>query len=472
VSSGVSQQEKLPPNWTSAKVGALAELLRGVSYKKHESSSSPKEGYVPIVRASNINGKLVLKDFVYVTKERVKPEQLLRKGDIVLAMSSGSKNLVGKSAPARSDMEIAFGAFCGVVRPSKSLDHRYLHYFFQSDTYRRSVLKASSGSNINNLRREHVLDIDVPLAPRAEQERVVEKIEELFTKLDAGADYLTTCQILLDRYRQSIVNRAVEGALSKKWREEQSDLQPALRLLERILAERHTRFAGRRYREPTRPTSDVPQRPCQWTWATLDQLSWHSGYGTSTKCSYDFDGTPVLRIPNVQRGELSFDDLKFASREVCLKSAEALEPGDLLIIRTNGSRGLIGRSAVVKRRLAGDFYFASYLIRYRLLGDETLASWIQLLMSSTRVRQWIEGAAATSAGQYNISMNRLNGLTLELPPLKEQKVIIREVERLLSAANELERLLASERLRSNRLRQSILQKAFKGELISPWSENG
>ena len=131
----------------------IASLIRGVSFDKSVVSTSEREGYIPILRANNIQNSLVLNDLVYVPNDFVKEEQMIRKGDIVLAMSSGSKDLVGKSAQANSDLDAAFGTFCGLIRAKENVDSKFLGLYFQTQEYRNFVSYQSKGVNICNLKK-------------------------------------------------------------------------------------------------------------------------------------------------------------------------------------------------------------------------------------------------------------------------------------------------------------------------------
>jgi type I restriction enzyme S subunit len=173
----------------------------------------------------------------------------------------------------------------------------------------------------------------------------------------------------------------------------------------------------------------------------------------------------VLRIPNIASGRIDLTDLKFAGTGESLDAGDELAPGDLLIIRTNGSKNLIGRSAVVRDKLSRATGYASYLIRFRLFSLPTLFDWIATIWDVSFLRAWIEQRAATSAGQYNISMSVLSTMPIPLPPLAEQTRIVAEVERRLSVVEELESVVSANLQRATRLRQSILQKAFTGELL-------
>jgi type I restriction enzyme S subunit len=161
--------------WPTVTVAEIAKQVRGVSYDKSHVSSTPSPGLIPILRAGNIqDGSLQLnQDLVFAPESCVSHQQLLRPGDIVVAASSGSLDVVGKAAQLDQYWEGSFGAFCKVVRStSDRIEPRYLHHFFQGSGYRRKVSSLAAGANINNLKNEHIDDLEIPLPPLEEQRRI------------------------------------------------------------------------------------------------------------------------------------------------------------------------------------------------------------------------------------------------------------------------------------------------------------
>jgi len=288
---------------------------------------------------------------------------------------------------------------------------------------------------------------------------------------------LRRVQANLKRYRAAVLKAACEGRLvpteaelqksEGRGQKSKAKFETGAELLARILTERRQNLQGRgKYKEPAAPdTENLPAIPDGWTWASLDQIAWTSSYGTSAKCSPENSGPPVLRIPNIAGGRVDLTDLKFAGTDESIEAGDELAPGDLLIIRTNGSKNLIGRSAVVRTKLERATSYASYLIRFRLFGSPTLFDWVGTIWDVSFLRAWIEQRAATSAGQHNISMSVLSTMPIPLPPLAEQTRIVAEVERRLSVVEELESVVTANLQRATRLRQSILQKAFTGKLL-------
>ena len=197
-----------------------------------------------------------------------------------------------------------------------------------------------------------------------------------------------------------------------------------------------------KYVEPK--SVDVSELPAGWSWAMLDQLSWAANYGTSQKCEYDIGGPLVIRIPYIVEGRVAWADLKYATDSTALNAADALAAGDLLVIRTNGSKDLIGRTAKIDDPLPNQCFFASYLICFRMVGDEVVRQWISFLMESPQQRRAIEILAATSAGQYNLSLSKLARLAFPFPPYKEAAHLIELIGQQLSLTRPLSTTIASQ----------------------------
>ena len=148
--SEVAVNNELPEGWAMSARGEVARLLRGVGYKKPDASAEPEEGKVPVLRANNIGYGLNFEKLVYLPEHLVKEEQFIKKGDIIIAMSSGSKHLVGKAAQANEDYNGGYGAFCANLRVLEGVNSKYVAYFYSSPENLRRISAASSGSNINN----------------------------------------------------------------------------------------------------------------------------------------------------------------------------------------------------------------------------------------------------------------------------------------------------------------------------------
>ena len=156
-----------------AAVRDISEQIRGVTYAKSDASAVPRSGYSPMLRANNIGEHgLLLEDLIFVPNTKISPKQRIVANDIVVAASSGSISVVGKTAQARIGFDGGFGAFCKVLRPGPDVHPHYFGHYFKTSSYRRVVSQLASGANINNLKKEHLDNLLIPLPPLPEQKRL------------------------------------------------------------------------------------------------------------------------------------------------------------------------------------------------------------------------------------------------------------------------------------------------------------
>jgi len=202
--------------------------------------------------------------------------------------------------------------------------------------------------------------------------------------------------------------------------------------------------------------------PKGWVWATVEQLATKIQYGSSAKTSEQSSGMPVLRMGNIVEGQLRFEDLKYLPKNHSEFPDLLLEKGDLLFNRTN-SPELVGKAAIY----AGNpepCSFASYLIRVKM-ADGIKSNFVSFYINSVYGRKWIKTVVSQQVGQANVNGTKLQALLIPLPPNTEQHKIIEEVESRLSVTEEIEEAIDANLQRAERLRQSILKKAFSGRLI-------
>lgn len=170
----------IPKSWRWVRGVELFEVVRGVTYGKEDVSDGPLKGYLPLLRSHNIQEiGLNTEDLVFVKKDKISPEQMLKKGDILIAMSSGSKKLVGKAAQAMANIPYSYGAFCAVIRSKHSEISPFLGFFFSTPYYRDATALEGKGMGINNLTVGALESLVIPLPPLAEQKRIVAKVEEV-----------------------------------------------------------------------------------------------------------------------------------------------------------------------------------------------------------------------------------------------------------------------------------------------------
>lgn len=310
------------------------------------------------------------------------------------------------------------------------------------------------------------------LPPLAEQRRIVEKIEMLFAQLDKGEETVRQVQALLKRYRQSVLKAAVTGALTADWREENRDkLEHGRHLLARILETRRANWSGRgRYKEPIAPdTSDLPELPAGWAWATLDQLvsgrarSMQSGpFGSTLKHSeFTTEGVLVVGIDNVREGSFSMGSANRISPEKYEELRKyTARPGDLLVT----VMASLGRTCVVPDDLETAI-ITKHVYRISMERDLVSPEFYNMLLQTEWVsrRRMFENAQGQTRPGLNSSI--LRALPVPLPTPAEQEEVLSRVTAKLEYVDEIEARVETELARSSALRQSILKQAFSGRLV-------
>ena len=368
---------------------------------------------------------------------------------------------------------LASGEFI-VFQEHPHLDNAYLKYFLNQAEFVHYATRLNTGDR-PRVDFGQLADYPFPLAPLPEQHRIVAEIEKQFTRLDASIAALKRAEANLKRYRASVLKAACEGRLipteAELARAEGRDYEPADRLLERILSERRARWESqekrrRKYKKPVAPdTSDLPELPEGWVWATLAQISDLKGGATKGRryrAGELLTEVPYLRVANVQRGYLDLSELKMI--EVTQDVAEQLElmAGDILFTE-GGDRDKLGRGWVWKGEIDQCIH-QNHVFRSRLLLSEMhpeFVSWWGNSFGQIFFEQ--SGKQTTNLASINLSV--LSSFPVPLPPFAEQHRIVADVDRRLSVIQQAEAAVEANLTRAERLRQSILKQAFSGRLV-------
>ena len=453
----------LKDNWTYAKVTDFAQLLRGITYKKEESRKDLQEGYKPILRSNNIDYELNFVDLIYVPEKKIKSIQFIKEGDIIFAMSSGSKHLVGKSAQSTHNYDGSYGAFCGLLRVSDLMNKKLVGLFFKSQEYRKYISKISKGTNINNLKRDHILEINFPLAPLNEQNRIVEKIEELFSDLDKATEDLKKIQEQLKIYRQAVLKAAFEGKLTEEWRRNNPHEKNYLEKIHRSI--KNFNFIKTGQDVPRRlPPLDflyLPSLPDDWFWMEAHKICTSVRDGTHDTPKYIENGIPLITSKNLKNAKIDFNNVQFISKrdhkEIIKRSI--VENDDILF----GMIGTIGNPVIVTCKKEFSIKNVGLFKKnYDYIIPRYLRYWLESskLFKILKEKDFIKGTT-----QKFISLGNLRILPIPLSSLEEQYEIVNEIESRLSVCDKLEETAQQSLEKIEYLRQSILKKVFEGKLV-------
>jgi type I restriction enzyme, S subunit len=452
--------------WPRVPLAHVADLVRGVSYPKTDAREEPAAGHVPVLRATNIqDARLVLdSDLVFIAERNVSPEQLLRPGDIVLATSSGSKHLVGKSGQLRAPWHGSFGAFCAAVRPKKGINPHYLALFLQAPAYWRQITKKALGVNINNLRRGDLESLELPLPPLAVQERIVAGIEKQFSRLDEAVAILKRVKANLKRYKATVLKAAVEGHLveteAELARREGRGYETGTQLLQRILdPSREPARVRARYKES--PSADLPlgtALPEGWAIVRLEHLTNKITSGSRDWSRYYNRGADTFVLAqNVRPLAPDFSVRQTVDPPRCDPSRERsrVATGDLLITIVGANTGQV----CLVENLPGEAYVSQSVALIRPV-TPGIAAYLNYWLNSEEHGQRYFERCMYGQGRPHLSFDQLHATPIALPPLAEEKRIMSEVERRLSFVRALDVELRENEARTERLRQAILNAGF------------
>jgi type I restriction enzyme S subunit len=360
-----SNGKKLPHNWILAKLPQIA--LLNPSLDRCPTSQESQVTFVPMSAVDPEHGGL--------NRPESRPFSEVRKGytnflsgDILFAkitpcMENGKICVVPKLPN-----DVGYGSTeFHVLRPKAGVSASWVSQYMSQVSFRRLARSRMTGSaGQMRVPTFFLEEVEIPVPPPLEQTQILEKVDELFSDLDAGVALLEKIARNLDRYRASILKAAVEGKLSAAWRKKHKDVEPANELLKRILAQRRSRWekaqlskfnaSGKeppngwkeRYEEPSPPdTGELPELPKGWCWASVDQLAYYVRNGWSLKPNPSSPGIPILRINAVRPMKVVFDDLRYVPESEDEVKGFFVQSGDLLFTRYNGSLELLGVGGLV-----------------------------------------------------------------------------------------------------------------------------
>jgi type I restriction enzyme, S subunit len=344
----------------------------------------------------------------------------------------------------------------------------FLSYFLQQGIVRDFLSHNASGvgGSLTRVRASIFDEVSLPLPPLAEQKRIVAKIEELFSELEAGEASLRQARRQLGVYRQSLLKQAFEGKLTQRWRTQNPAKETAHDLFCRMQQQRLANRKGKaKSAEPVQPNAEFESSvPDGWLMVSMDALTHHITSGSRDWTKYyrtdgyavfvmaqnvrpmKFDPTPVIRVSPPE-----FDRDKVRS---------AVASGDLLVTIVGANTGDVCR---VDHELE-DYYVCQSVALLRPVEPATSA-YIELFMNSKdhgqkQFDQWMYGQ-----GRPHLSFDQLRSTAICLPSLPEQQEIVRMLDEQFEAIERNERELDAALKRSEALRQSILKKAFTGRLV-------
>lgn len=343
----------------------------------------------------------------------------------------------------------------------------WVFYFFTKNNFYLKLEDLAKGVGSKRIHPKQIFDLEIYLPSKEEQRKILDEIKNAEANNEILLNEIELQEKNLIKLRQSILQDAIQGKLTEEWRKQNKNIVSATDLLNKIKDEKVQLIKEKKIKTERQLTSITPDKtpseiPESWMLCRLQSILKDIRYGTSKKCDYGLGDSPVLRIPNIIKGKIDLSDLKSTNLSNKELKDLSLESGDLLLIRSNGSENLVGRSAVVVDAGVG-YSFAGYLIRIQIFKKSINSSYLYLVLESPQIRMEIESPLRTSSGVKNLNSNEILKLMIPIPPYEEQKIIVENVAQLFSSCDELEQKIITNKEISEKLMQSVLNKLLGNE---------
>lgn len=453
--------------WERVPLAEVATILNGAPFDSALFSAT--EG-MPLIRIRDVTTG---QTSTYYTGP-YEDEYLVQQGDLLIGMDGDFNSGFWGSKSALLNQRVC------KISPIESFYDKQL-LAFALPGYLAAINANTPSVTVKHLSSKTIGEIGLPLPPRTEQTRIVAKLEELLSDLDAGVAELKAAQKKLAQYRQSLLKAAVEGSLTAEWRAKHKPTENGAQLLQRILTERRTRWEAKqlakfaeqgktqpkdwqkKYPEPVQPDiTDLPELPEGWVWATIDQLA-AIGTGVTplkSKSQYYVGGD----IPWVTSGALNNEMVTEAIEYVtslALKECrlELYPAGSLLVAmygegKTRGKCSELAIPATINQAIA-----ALVLEEAAIVCKPYIKSF--LLKSYDDMRNQASGGV-----QPNLNLQIVRSIAIPIPPVDEQHAITDTLSAQLEAAKDQGMAIDLSLKQSTAQRQNILRSAFAGQLVA------
>lgn len=411
-----AQPYKVPKNWCWVKLGTVCRFENGYAFKSKDFSVN--DG-IPVVRISNItDSSISLEECVRTTENGIDEKYIIKNGDLLIAMSGAT---TGKNGIYYSD-EIAY--LNQRVGDIKVIDENILFSRFRNfyiANVEQEILNSAYGGAQPNISSNKICNMNFPLPPRPEQQRIVDRIESLFAKLDEAKQKAQDALDSFETRKAAILHKAFAGELTAQWRKEHGVGMDS------------------------------------WEKATLESVCYSIFDGDHMPPPKSEQGIPFLVISNVNTGHLSFDNTRFVPESYYKALSDTRKPryGDVLYTLV----GSYGISVIVDSELP--FCFQRHMA---LLKPKNVNSYYLWYILQSREMYEKATQIATGTAQLTIPIKGLRKLQFNRAPTNEQTEIVRILDNLLAKEQQAKEAAEAVLEQVDLIKKSILARAFRGEL--------
>ncbi len=484
-----SDIKDIPDGWLLPTIGEIADLNPPKPLQNALPPQNPVT-FVPMPAVDAVSGVISRPETRLFSQVR-KGYTAFREGDVIMAKITPCMEN-GKAAVVKDLVNgLGFGSTeFHVFRSNGSVVPEYLYHFVRQELFRKAAEVEMTGSvGQKRVPAEFLKQFAIPVPPLAEQKRIVAKVEELLGRVKVTKERLAKVSIILKRFRQAVLSAACSGRLTADWRETHLDFEDHQDLVERLYRQRSRQYeelcqSAKQFglRCPRKPSNLKPQirqteidldLPDSWFWTSLEdiasvqQYSMSSGPFGSMLGNKDYRpvGIPVIRGKNIQNGGFLFGNFVYVSEEKATELVRSIaHPGDIVVVAVGSS----GQTAIVPINLTKAVLSQNcnkITVDKSAAIPEFILLFLKIEIAKNQIREKI-----TDTARPFLSLTNLKKTLIAVPPLEEQYEIVRRVEAMFKLAEAVEKRVAAAAMRAEKLTQSILAKAFRGELVPTEAE--
>lgn len=418
----VSKEEqpyKIPNNWCWVRLGNITQIKGGKRIPKGTSLLKENTGYKYIRVTDMKNGTVLNDDIHYISKDIYNKisNYTISKNDIYITCA-GTIGRVGIIPVEFDGANLTENADKIII---KHINKNLLVKVLSSYIVQKQIQEVITTGCQPKLAIKKIEQLKIPLPPINEQQRIVERIESLFAKLDRAKELIENTLAQFEQNKMAILHKAFIGELTAKWRKENNiDLS-------------------------------------SWQEKTIDELCTSLKYGTSKKSNPE-GSVVVLRMGNLQNGEIDWSNLMYTDDKDDIEKY-LLKKGDVLFNRTN-SPELVGKTSIYRGEYPA--IYAGYLIKLDY-GKDIIGEYLNYMMNSTKAKHYCYTVKTDGVSQSNINAKKIGAFEIPVPTIEEQQEIVNILDKLLAKYNKIKNL-EQQLEKIELLKKAILAKAFRGEL--------
>ncbi|TBR56551.1 hypothetical protein B4U84_29215 [Westiellopsis prolifica IICB1] len=464
--------KNLPECWEIVTIGEIT-----LPYETEQPAKQPETEfkYIDIGSIDNSTQEITnIKTFLGKDAPS-RARRIVRKDDILFStVRTYLKNIA--RVPAELD-GVLTSTGIAVLRCSSGIDSNFLFYSVVSDKFIRKISSTMDGTLYPAVTDTDVTSAAIVIPPLNEQRRIVAKIEALKARSQRVKEELEDIPQLLDQFRQSVLAAAFRGDLTADWREQNSNVEPAEVLFEKIQEKRKKWYEeecrkaeeegrkkpkdSRKNKKSTHTSIEINDIPDTWSIARLEDISYLVTDGTHQTPKYQTEGVPFLSVKNVRPFVVKDEDIKFISEKEYQEINARCNPekGDILYTKVGAT---FGYAAINQLDYSFSIFVSLALIKP--VNPYFSSQYAEAIMNSeivfSQARQRVTGI-----GTPDLHLIEIRDFRIPLPPLEEQQEIVNRVHTFLKVVNRIEQQYQQAKANLDQLDQSILAKAFRGELV-------